>query len=167
MTESVVILGIDPGLNITGYGVVRVVARKPKLISYGHIKTNAKESLSQRLYHIFESLETVLEEFKPDRVAIEDVFYAQNVKTAIVMGHARGVAIAAAMKSKAQVNEYTAREVKQSVVGSGSASKEQVKFMVRNMLRIKEEIKPDDASDGLAIALCGMHRMELEKKGLR
>ncbi len=160
------ILGIDPGLNITGYGIIDIQTNKPKLIKYGHIRTKSKESLSHRLHIIFESLDSIISEYKPDRVAIEDIFYAENVKTAIVMGHARGAAIVAATKNNSSVGEFTAREVKMSVVGNGAASKSQVNYMVGNILRVKEKITPEDASDALAVALCQMHRLQREAKGL-
>ena len=160
------ILGIDPGLNTTGYGIIDVQSNKPKLIKYGHIRTKSKESLSQRLHSIFQSLDLIISEYKPDRVAIEDIFYAENVKTAIVMGHARGAAMVAATKNNAVVGEFTAREVKMSVVGNGAASKGQVNFMVSNILRVKDKISPEDASDALAVALCQMHRLQREAKGL-
>ncbi|KAA3615726.1 MAG: crossover junction endodeoxyribonuclease RuvC [Calditrichaeota bacterium] len=160
------ILGIDPGLNTTGYGLIDIKKNKASLVKFGHIRTKAKESLSQRLHVIFNSLDAIIADFKPDRVAIEDIFYADNVKTAIVMGHARGAAIVAATKNNASVTEFTAREVKMSVVGNGAASKNQVSFMVSNILRIKEKITPEDASDALAVALCQMNRLQLEAKGL-
>jgi len=160
------ILGIDPGLNITGYGIIDVQSNKPKLVKYGHIRTKSKDSLAQRLHIIFTTLDSVIAEYKPDRVAIEDIFYAENVKTAIVMGHSRGAAIVAATKNNASVSEFTAREVKMSVVGNGAASKSQVNFMVSNILKIKEKITPEDASDALAVALCQMHRLAREEKGL-
>lgn len=160
------ILGIDPGLNTTGYGIIDIRSNKPILIKYGHIRTKPKQLLAERLYVIFHALDLIISEYKPDRVAIEDIFYAENVKTAIVMGHARGAAIVAAMKNDASVREYTAREVKMSVVGNGAASKTQVNFMVSNILHVKEKITPEDASDALAVALCQMHRLKREEKGL-
>ena len=161
------ILGIDPGLNITGYGLIEINNNKPSLIKYGHIRTNSKDSLSERLHQIFQNLNSLIAEYKPDRVAIEDLFYAENIKTAIVMGHARGAAIVAAMQNKAIVSEFSPREVKMSVVGNGAAAKNQVKFMVSNILSIKEKITPDDASDALAAALCQWHRIQMESKGLK
>lgn len=161
------ILGIDPGLNITGYGLIEINGTKPSLLKFGHIRTNSKNSLSERIHQIYQTLNSIIAEYKPERVAIEDLFYAENVKTAIVMGHARGAAIVAAMQNKASVSEFSPREVKMSVVGNGAAAKNQVKFMVSNILKIKENITPDDASDALAVALCQWHRMQLEAKGLK
>ena len=161
------ILGIDPGLNVTGYGLIEIKANKPSLIKYGTIRTEAKKELSERLYRIFESLNEIIFEFQPHYVAIEDIFYAENVKTAIVMGHARGTAIVAAKQNGAKVSEFTAREVKMSVVGNGAAAKNQVNFMVANILRVKEKISPNDASDALAVALCQWNRLGRELKGLK
>lgn len=164
--NEVCVLGIDPGLNITGYGLILIKNKKPTLIKYGYIKTNSKNSLSQRLDKIYTSLNEIIKEYKPDHVAIEDIFYAENVKTAIIMGHARGAAIVAATQNECLVAEYTAREVKMSVVGNGAAAKNQVNFMVSNILQVKEKITPDDASDALAVALCKWNRLKLESKGL-
>jgi crossover junction endodeoxyribonuclease RuvC len=161
------ILGIDPGLNTTGYGLIEVNNTKPVLLKFGHIRTNSKNSLSERIHHIFRTLNSIIAEYKPERVAIEDLFYAENVKTAIVMGHARGAAIVAAMQNNSIVSEFSPREVKMSVVGNGAAAKNQVKFMVSNILKVKENITPDDASDALAVALCQWHRMQLESRGLK
>lgn len=161
------ILGIDPGLNVTGYGLIKIEGNKPSLIKFGTIRTSPKRELSERLHQIFVSLHEIIFEYQPHYVAIEDIFYAENVKTAIVMGHARGTAIVAAMQNGARVSEYTAREVKMSVVGNGAAAKSQVNFMVSNILRIKEKITPDDASDALAVALCKWNRLARELKGLK
>lgn len=156
------ILGIDPGLHITGYGIIETLSgQAPKLITYGHIRTNSKESLAERLQKIYAGLSEVIEKHNPGMVSIESIFYADNVKTAIVMGHARGAAILAAVNSGAEVNEYSPREIKMSVVGSGSAAKTQVGFMVRNILKLREPIEPDDASDALAAALCHFNRMRV------
>lgn len=153
------ILGIDPGLNITGYGIIRIAEdHHPQLFTYGHIRTNPKKSLAERLQTIFNGLETVFTEHHPQQVAIESIFYADNVKTAIVMGHARGAAMVAAVQSGAEVAEYSPREIKQSVVGNGAAVKSQVQFMVRSILKLRENIKPEDAADALAAALCHWHR---------
>lgn len=162
------ILGIDPGLNITGYGMIKIAeASNPQLFTYGHIRTNARDSLAQRIHKIYTELNALIKEQRPEIVAIENIFYAENVKTAISMGHARGAAMIAAMNNDALVREYSPREVKMSVVGSGGAVKSQVKFMVQKILGIKENIQPDDASDALAVALCYWHRQKNERLGIR
>lgn len=155
------ILGIDPGLNITGYGIIEIDGgRQPRLFKYGHIKTSPRKNLAERLHKIYQELVGIISEHRPDYVAIESIFYAENVKTAIVMGHVRGALIISAMNNAVDVNEYSPREIKLSVVGNGAAAKEQVKFMVSNLLAVKEKIEPDDASDALAVALCHWHRIE-------
>jgi len=157
--DDKLILGIDPGLNITGYGIIKIAeAQHPQLFTYGHIRTNPKKNLAERLQKIYSGLEAVFTEFRPQQVAIESIFYADNVKTAIVMGHARGAAMVAAVNSGAEVAEYSPREIKLSVVGNGGAVKSQVQFMVRSILKLRETIKPEDASDALAAALCHWHR---------
>ena len=142
-------------------------ARNPQLFIYGHIRTSARDSLAQRIHKIYTELNTLIKEQRPEIVAIENIFYAENVKTAISMGHARGAAMIAAMNNDALVREYSPREVKMSVVGSGGAVKSQVKFMVQKILGIKENIQPDDASDALAVALCYWHRQKNERLGIR
>ena len=156
------ILGIDPGLNITGYGILEVESTSAvKLATCGVIRTNAKMALASRLNKIFENIKTIGDEYQPDVVAVESVFYAENVKTAIVMGHARGAIMVSASQCGAEIHEYSPREIKMSVVGNGAASKEQVNFMVRQMLKVRSPIEPDDASDAIAVALCHWHRKKL------
>lgn len=153
------ILGIDPGLNITGYGIIKIAeGDSPQLFTYGHIRTNSRKSLAERLQKIYDELQKVLQSHQPQQVAIESIFYAENVKTAIVMGHARGAAMVCARNNGAELAEYAPREIKMSVVGNGAATKTQVKFMVRSILKLRENIEPDDASDALAVALCHWHR---------
>jgi crossover junction endodeoxyribonuclease RuvC len=161
--DSKIILGIDPGLNITGFGLIKVFEKSdPQLIDYGHIRTNSKNSLSERIHYIFTNLNLLISKVNADIIAIEDLFYAANVKTAIVLGHARGAAIVAAMENNLKVYDYSPREVKMSVVGNGAAVKSQVQFMVRSILKLKENISPLDASDALAVALCHWNRMKME-----
>jgi crossover junction endodeoxyribonuclease RuvC len=161
--DSKIILGIDPGLNITGFGLIKVFKKgDPQLIDYGHIRTNAKNPLSERIHYIYTNLNLLISRANADMIAIEDLFYAANVKTAIVLGHARGAAIVAAMENNLRVYSYAPREVKMSVVGNGAAVKSQVQFMVRSILKLKENITPMDASDALAVALCHWNRMKME-----
>lgn len=164
---SLTILGIDPGISRTGYGIISIAeGDHPQLFKYGTISTKANDSLAQRLHLIYSQLESIIQDSKPDILAIESIFYAENVKTAIVMGHARGAAIVAGMNNKTEVAEYSPREIKQSVVGHGAASKSQVRFMVGRLLNIKESIQPDDASDALAVALCHWHRLKFKRLGI-
>jgi len=161
LTSSIRILGIDPGSRITGLGIIDVVDKKDlKLCYYGCIKTDQKKTFPFRLKQIYSGLTELIEKYQPDHVALEDIFYSDNVKTAIVMGHTRGVSLLAAVNLGIIPAEYSPREVKQSVVGRGNASTEQVHFMVKNILNVAIDILPDDASDALAVALCHYHRLQ-------
>ena len=162
--SSLTILGIDPGIKNTGYGVVKVADNnEPQLRTFGHFHTNAKLSLAKRLHQIYSGLEHIIADVRPDIMAVENIFYSENVKTAIIMGHARGAILIAGMNSKCEIAEYSPREVKQSVVGNGGAAKEQVRFMVKQLLRTKQDIQPDDASDALAVALCHWHKLTFNR----
>jgi crossover junction endodeoxyribonuclease RuvC len=158
------ILGVDPGINKTGFGIIKITENNnPQLSLYGHISTNSKKSLAERLQKIYIKLEEIIRENKPDILAIESIFFSENVKTAIVMGHARGAAIVSGMNNGSEIAEYSPREVKQSVVGSGAASKSQVRYMVGQLLNTNENIQPDDASDALAVALCHWHKLKFSR----
>jgi crossover junction endodeoxyribonuclease RuvC len=155
------ILGIDPGTQVTGAGIIEVgTAGELEHCFHGCIKTNRSESLPYRLKQIYSGLIKIMEEYQPDEAALEDIFYSDNVKTAIVMGHARGVALIAPMHMGIKPAEYSPREVKMAVVGNGGASKNQVKFMVENILKLHEKIESQDAADALAVAICHFHRMK-------
>ena len=156
-----VILGIDPGLSITGYGVIEVVKNRAVSLGYGGIYNRGKsQNIAEKLKNIYDGIHKVVETYRPAHCAIEDVFYHENVNTAIVMGHARGVAMLAAKQADIEVYEYSAREVKMSTAGSGAASKQQVQAMVKNLLRLSDLPKPQDAADALAVALCHYHRIK-------
>ena len=148
------ILGIDPGLGTTGFGLISSIGNSMKLIEYGTIKTSTKDSLPIRLKIIFEGINKIILEHKPSVFSIEQIFYSNNVKSSLLLGHARGTAIAAAAIKDIIIYEYSAKKVKQSVTGNGNAHKDQVKFMVKNLLKLKEAPKSHDASDALAIAIC-------------
>ena len=151
------ILGIDPGIAITGYGVVQTKGQKAFALDYGCISTPAKAPAPDRLLHIYEGLQQILTSFNPDAVAIEKIFFAKNANSAMQVGEARGVAVLAACHAGLQVFEYTPLQVKQAVVGYGRAEKQQVQQMVKLILGLTELPRPDDAADGLAIALCHAH----------
>ena len=149
-----IVLGIDPGTAVTGYGVVKGDrALPPKLIECGVIRTRPRDSLASRLQEIYEGVTELIQRHRPEALAIEDVFYARNVRTTVVLGHARGVILLAAANAKLDIAEYPPAEIKKSVVGTGAASKEQVQFMVTRILRLKSPPEPSDASDGVAAAL--------------
>ena len=148
------ILGIDPGLGTTGYGIISNINNEMELVDFGTIKTSPKDSLSKRLKIIFDDISELIIKYKPSIFSIEEIFYSNNVKSSLLLGHARGVAIAAAATNDIIVYEYSAKKIKQSLTGNGNAHKEQVKFMVKNLLKLQEAPKSHDASDALAIAIC-------------
>ena len=152
------ILGVDPGVAATGYGVVvRKDGGAASLVECGVVRTSANDDLADRLREIHEGLREVLERHRPDVVAVEGVFYGKNVRTTVLLGHARGVILLAAAQQGLEVAEYTPSEIKNAVVGTGRATKEQVQFMVKKLLRLKEVPSPNDAADGVAVALCHMN----------
>lgn len=152
------VLGVDPGTMVTGYGLVRCEHPDLYLVGTGCIKTNKRLPFAARLLKIFEDLTKVISEYKPDHFALEEVFYSRNVKTALQIGHVRGVALLAASKNNIEPVEYSPREVKQAVTGNGGASKEQVQFMVQRILKLDSPPSPFDVSDALALAICHCHR---------
>lgn len=157
------ILGIDPGLNITGYGFVQIAeAKVPQLFIYGCVRTNAKNTLAERLYKIHKEVRDLIIKHAPDVMVMESIFYAKNVKTAITMGHVRGAIMVAAIEQNVPVMEYSPREIKMAVTGNGAASKDQVNFMVQKILTTSEPIEPADASDALAAAICHWHRSKFQ-----
>lgn len=150
-----IILGIDPGTNVMGYGLLGVVGKKPELIVCGVLKLNRIESHYKRLVRIYERVLGLVEEYLPDEMAIEAPFFGKNVQSMLKLGRAQGVAMAAALSRDIPIAEYAPLSIKQSVTGNGSASKEQVANMVRHILKIKQEDMPEllDATDALAAAL--------------
>jgi len=149
-----VILGIDPGVATIGFGVLRSERGKNTLVQYGVITTPAGIPLSQRLVQISEDMEQLIRQFKPDEMAVEELFFSKNITTGIAVAHGRGVILLAAEKMGVPVFEYTPMQVKQAVVGYGAAQKRQVMLMTQRLLGMKEVPKPDDAADALAIAIC-------------
>lgn len=158
-----IILGIDPGTIVTGYGIIRQNFSTCQRISSGSIKLPKKENLPQKLEIIYDHLDKLIKTYKPDEFAIETAFYGKNVQSAMKIGYARGVSILAAAHNKIPTNEYSPREIKKSVVGKGAASKQQVFYMVRNLLEISNEKMRFDETDALAVALC--HAFRLRKPG--
>lgn len=153
------VLGIDPGTAATGYGLVRTSGgRGPlgavTLVECGVVRTRSEDPLPARLRRIYEGLEALMERFEPGAAAVENVFQGRNVRSALTLGHARGAAILVAALRSVPVAEYTPREVKKAVVGTGSATKDQVGFMVQRHLRLREPPEPADAADAVAAALC-------------
>lgn len=150
-----IILGFDPGIATLGYGVIeKGVKGKPKMLDYGIISTPKDMSLPDRLCMIEKGVKQVIEKFKPEEIAIEELFFAKNVKTAITVAHARGVTLLTAIKYCGKIFEYTPLQIKQALTGYGRAEKRQIQEMVKTFLGLKAIPKPDDAADALAVALC-------------
>ena len=158
------ILGIDPGYAILGFGVIEMKGSDFSLIEYGALRTDASMEMPERLVEIYRQLMEIIENHRPDEVAIEELFFNQNTKTAMMVSQARGVAILAIANSKLTVHEYTPLQVKQGIVGYGRADKKQVQIMVKNILKLEETPKPDDAADALAIAICHGNTAQYNKK---
>lgn len=149
-----IVLGIDPGTANTGYGVVKGDGPAAvSLVECGVIRTRARDPLPARLREIHDGVTELIARHRPDALSIEDVFYARNVRTTVVLGHARGVILLAAEVARLDIHEYPPAEIKKAVVGTGAATKEQVQFMLTRLLRLKSVPQPSDAADGVAAAL--------------
>lgn len=152
-----VILGIDPGYAIVGYGIIQYEANRFRVIDYGAITTSAGTPFEHRLEIIFDGLNSLMEKYRPEALSIEKLFYNSNAKTVIDVAQARGVTVLAAHKHHMPIFEYTPLQVKQSVVGYGRAEKKQVQEMTRVILKLEKIPKPDDTADALAMAICHAH----------
>ncbi|HEX8633123.1 MAG TPA: crossover junction endodeoxyribonuclease RuvC [Pyrinomonadaceae bacterium] len=155
------VLGIDPGSETTGWGVVEGDARRYRPVEFGTVRASPRERFAARLLKISDGVEELLARFRPDVCAVEEMFFAANVKTALKLGQVRGVILVAAERARIEIAEYAPRLVKQTVVGYGAAEKHQVQEMVRVLLSLKEIPQPHDASDALALAICHFHHAEL------
>ncbi len=153
-----IILGVDPGTIITGYGVIEASNSELKLKTYNVIQSTSAEPLSLRLKKIFDVLTGIFSKYQPDEFAIETTFYGKNVQSALKIGQARGVALLVAANFGISTEEYSPREIKKSVTGNGGASKRQVQYMVQSQLHLKTAPKYFDATDALAVALCHFYR---------
>lgn len=156
-----IILGIDPGFAIVGVGVIEYTGNKFKVIDYFAITTKAHTSIEERLKIIYDSMNETIEKYKPDFMAVEELFFNNNAKTAIAVGQARGVILLSAVNAKVPFFEYTPLQVKQAVVGYGRAEKTQVQQMVKAILNLRAVPKPDDVADALAIAVCHAHSYKM------
>lgn len=152
-----IIMGIDPGFAITGYGIVKYEGNKFSVIDYGAVLTKAGIPFAERLLQLDTRLAELINAGRPDVISVEELFFNKNIKTAIMAAHGRGVALAAAARYCAQVYEYTPLQVKQAVVGYGRAEKAQMQQMVKVILNLAEIPKPDDVADALAVAICHAH----------
>ncbi len=162
-----IVLGIDPGTAVTGYGVVRAHSTRSaggaELLECGVIRTRASEPLAARLADIYEGVRELLARHQPQALAVEDVFYARNVRTTVVLGHARGVVLLAGQQAGIRIHEYPPADIKKTVTGNGAATKEQVQYMVMKLLRLKSAPTPADAADGVAAALACVLRADVTR----
>lgn len=159
MAEDKVILGIDPGTNVMGYGIIQVKNKKISLLAMGVIHLTKLGNHQIRLKRIFDRTLHLIEEFKPDETAIEAQFFGKNVQSMLKLGRAQGVSIAASLSKNIPVEEYLPKKVKKSITGRGSASKEQVAAMLHNIIEFEVDPKYLDATDALAVAICHYYQM--------
>jgi len=148
------VLGVDPGSDVTGYGIIETDGRRYEVVEYAGIRTPSRFRFADRLLLISRKLEEVIQRLSPQACAVEDTFYAVNVKSAMKLGQVRGVVLLTAARANVEVFEYSPLEIKSALVGYGRAEKEQVQEMVRVLLKLKEAPQPLDASDALAVAIC-------------
>lgn len=159
-----IVLGIDPGTATTGFAVVTRDGGDPQLVDYGVITTEKSQPAHERLLCLHRGIQGLLSEHNPTDVAVEQLFFNTNVTTALKVGQARGVILLAAATASARLGEYTPLQVKQSVVGYGKATKQQVQQMVKSILRLEDVPRPDDAADAIAVALCHAYSCKLQDK---
>ena len=159
-----IILGIDPGTNILGYGLIGIQNKQLNLISTGILRMTKLENHQLKLKKIFESITHIVEEYLPDEVAIEAPFFGKNVQSMLKLGRAQGVAMAATLVKDLPIVEYSPRKVKQSITGNGNSSKEQVAAMIQSILKLKALPKELDATDGIAVAICHYFQHQFDHK---
>ncbi len=162
-----IILGVDPGTLIAGYGVIEKKGSAISLLDVGVIKNSGDVSMPLRLKKIYATLCTVIEQFHPDEFAIETAFYSKNAQSALKIGQARGVSILAGVNFEVPVTEYSPREIKKAVTGKGAASKEQVQYMMMSMLKLKAAPKYFDSTDALAVAVCHAFKISAPRSGFK
>jgi crossover junction endodeoxyribonuclease RuvC len=155
------VLGIDPGTAITGYGLVKGEDDELTPVAYGTITTSSDWPQPERLQRIYQELTAVIEDRQPTAVAVEELFFSKNVRTALSVGQARGVVLLAAANAGLPIHEYTPLQVKQAIVGYGRATKDQVQQMVKMLLGLESVPQPDDAADAIAVAICHVHSAKL------
>lgn len=157
------VLGIDPGLAITGYGLVEGDGQDLAMVKYGVVRTPAKTPIADRLVQLHGELSELIAAFRPDAAAVEELFFSTNAQTAIMVGQARGVALLSLAEADISIAEYTPLQIKQAITGYGGAEKAQVQEMVRLLLGLGEIPRPDDAADGLAVSICHHHSIHLAR----
>lgn len=158
------VLGIDPGSETLGWGVVEGSGLKYQLVDYGTVKSSAKDAFAKRLLKIYDGVAAVIEQYQPAVISVEEAFYANNVKVALKLGQVRGVVLLVGEQSNLEIAEYAPRLIKQTVVGYGNAEKHQVQEMVRVLLRMQKAPEPHDAADALAIAICHFHHAGVQDR---
>jgi crossover junction endodeoxyribonuclease RuvC len=163
MAEGLVVLGLDPGTRVTGYGVVRELSGKAELVATGTIRTPVKKDMATRMGFIFDRLQELIRLHAPDEAAIENVFVSKNPSSALKLGQARGACMAACATNDIPMGEYEPTKVKKNLVGVGNAPKSQVAYMVAHCLGIKKPDWPEDASDALAIAICHLNERRMRR----
>ncbi|MFH1853531.1 MAG: crossover junction endodeoxyribonuclease RuvC [Candidatus Neomarinimicrobiota bacterium] len=152
------VIGIDPGLGVTGFGILDRNNNRIEVKHFGTIRPPAGRPLAERLHYLFDNIMKLIAEYQPQVLAVEDTFHGKNIRTALLLGQARGVLLLAGARSGITCCEYAPRKVKQSVTGNGAATKEQVQYMVKAMLKLDKLPTPIDASDALAVGLCHLHQ---------
>lgn len=158
-----IVLGVDPGSRVTGYGLLQKKNNIITCITSGVIESPGSDPFYDRIYRIFTGMVDIMEQYRPDEMAIEDMFFAKNVKSSLKLGHARGAALIAAVKCNVRIHEYTPLEIKQSVVGYGRATKDQIRAMVQMILNLPSKLGPD-TSDAIAAAICHLNWTRYEKR---
>ena len=158
-----IILGIDPGLATLGYGVIEADNNKRRMIQFGTLTTPAGQPMPQRLRAIFQGMNQLMDIYRPDDVAFEELFFSKNITTGMAVSAARGVALVAVVQRTDNLYEYTPMQIKQAVTGYGGADKHQVQQMVKMLLNMREIARPDDAADALAVALTHANSMNMKK----
>lgn len=157
------IMGVDPGLTRTGYGIIDIINDKPVLVDFGVVSNSGTQGIPAKLLKIYNKISQMVQRYRPQVVAVEDVFLAQNPQSALKLGQARASAILAVLHNRVEVVEYSALEVKKSITSYGRAPKEQVQAMVKILLGMDEPPKHNDSADALAIALCHSHTMKFKE----
>lgn len=163
MAEGLVVLGLDPGSRVTGYGIVRELSGRAELVATGTIRTPVKKDMATRMGVLFDSLQELIREHSPAEAAIENVFVAKNPSSALKLGQARGACMAACATNSIPMGEYEPSKIKKNLVGLGNAPKSQVAFMVAHCLGIKKPDWPEDASDALAVAICHLNERRMRR----
>jgi crossover junction endodeoxyribonuclease RuvC len=156
------ILGLDPGTATTGYGIIDVIDGEFTPVTHGVIRTSSRDRDADRLRQIFDGLNALIADYQPDMAAVEQVFFGRNVTTAITVGQARGVLLLALELAGIPIGEYSPPKIKEAIVGYGNADKAQMQLMVRHILKLEEDPRPDDAADGLAVAITHYHYQRFE-----